>query len=86
MVRITTVTEKWRFVCPRSAVLDARQHTNWFPLNGVIRCRSCERERNAGAVDVDPDYDRLWDQLEKRWVERDEIELQTRGHRRGSAD
>lgn len=82
MVRISTVAEKWRFVCPRSADTDARTHTNWFPLNGIIRCRSCERERNTGE-DIDPDYDRLWDQREKRWVDREEIELATREERAG---
>lgn len=83
--KIETVTQKWRFVCPRSAEHPSRQHTNWFPLNGIIRCRSCEDERAAGE-DVDPDYDELWDQREERFVPREEIELATRPKGKPHAD
>lgn len=73
-IHITAIHEKWRFVCPRSRDLPDRNHTNWFPLNGVFRCRSCERSRESHP-EIDPDYDRLWDLREERWVPREEIDL-----------
>lgn len=73
MQRRTTITvasqaEKWRFTCPRG-------HCNWFPIDGHFRCRACAQQRNAGEHDVDPEVDRLWDQRDERWIDRDEIEL-----------
>lgn len=57
--RITTLVEKWRFECPRGSE-PGDGHTNWFPIDGVFRCKGCAELRNAGE-DVEPETARLRD-------------------------
>lgn len=79
---ITTLVEKWRFECPRGERA-GDGHTNWFPIDGVFRCKGCAELRNAGE-DVEPETAKLRDKKTGRLVEREEIELDVQRGRRAT--
>lgn len=71
-IRISSTVQKWRYRCPEG-------HTNWFPIDGKFRCRSCAKNRNAGA-DVDPEFEHLHDQETGEQLSRADVVLAT-GHK-----
>lgn len=71
MHEIRTLAKKWRYACPEG-------HTNWYPINGHFRCRSCAKHAEAGA-DVDPEFHELHDKQTGAALDRDQIRLDTRG-------
>lgn len=71
---ITRYREKWRFECLISSTV-GDSHTNWFPINGHFRCRTCADLRAAGHRDVSPEYNQLRDKTTGELVGRGEIML-----------
>lgn len=71
---IKTSAQKWRLVCPYSKDRAASHH-DWRLWNGTFECRTCKSKRDAGELDVDPRYKRLWDMKDERWVTRDQLEV-----------
>jgi hypothetical protein len=66
---IQSKASKWRYRCPQ-------EHTNWYPIDGKFRCRTCASDR-----DRDPEYRALVDTKTDERVPREEIELDV--HRGG---
>lgn len=67
---IRSTTDKWRFKCPNF------RHDDWRLWNGVFACRTCQRLRDAGEVDVDPIFAELWDAKERELVPRERIRVE----------
>lgn len=74
--RISSIVEKWRFEC-LYADCTGDSHTNWFPINGHFRCRTCAEFRNADPG-VEAEYDKLRDKRTGELVQREDIILETR--------
>lgn len=74
-VTIDSAVEKWRYRClaPDRYGL-AEGHTNWFPIDGVFRCRSCAEQARTDPA-VDPEYAFLRDTRTGELVARDDIRL-----------
>lgn len=70
MHRIESLAAKWRFVCPRSFEQPHDGHTNWHPIDGKFRCRTCADRRG-----VDPEYTELIDTKTGERVVREAIVL-----------
>lgn len=73
--RITRQREKWRYECLISDTV-GESHTNWFPINGHFRCRSCADLRATGHEGVEPEYHQLRDKSTGELVSRGEIVLE----------
>lgn len=72
---ITTSAEKWRLICPYSKER-ASSHHDWVLWNCTFECRTCKGKRDAGELDVDPRYERLWDTKNEQWVSRDDLRVE----------
>lgn len=74
-VTIDSAVEKWRYRCLAPDRYDLPEgHTNWFPIDGVFRCRSCAEQARTDPA-VDPEYAHLRDMRTGELVAREEIRL-----------
>lgn len=72
---IGSAAEKWRLRCLADERYGlAEGHSNWFPIDGVFRCRSCAEQARTNPQ-VDPEYEVLKDTRTGGYVSRHEIVL-----------
>jgi len=69
---VTSTHEKWRYECPNGE--PGEGHTNWFPINGVFRCKGCSELRKKNP-DIDPEYEELRDKKTGEIIPREQITL-----------